>query len=97
MINLLTSCNIEKKIAQNIYIHNSNRNYKKFNYNNNNNQETDRHRLQKLKKTMPRTRVSLNSKAHQLGWLKTKNLKNSSRLIRTNKLQPLKNLATKFL
>ena len=25
-------------------------------------------------KAMPRTRVSLNSKAHQLGWLKTKKL-----------------------
>ena len=48
-------------------------------------------------KAMPRTRVSLNSKAHQLGWLKTKKkLKNSSRLISTNKLQQLKNLATKF-
>ena len=27
---LLISCNTEKRIAQNIYIHNSNRNYKKF-------------------------------------------------------------------
>ena len=49
-------------------------------------------------KAMPRTRVLLDSKAHQLGWLKTpqKNFKNSSRLISTNKLQQLKNLATKF-
>ena len=48
-------------------------------------------------KAMPRTRVSLNSKAHQLGWLKTpKKFKNSSTLISTNKLQQLKNLATKF-
>ena len=39
------SCNTEERIAQNIYIHNSNRNYKKINYNNNINQETDRHRL----------------------------------------------------
>ena len=45
-IYLLTSCNTEEKIAQNIYIHNSNRNYKKINYNKNIiNQETDRHRL----------------------------------------------------
>ena len=45
---------------------------------------------------MPRTRVSLNSKAHQLGCLKTKKIfLNSSRLISTNKLQQLKNLATK--
>ena len=29
-IYLLTSCNIEERIAQNIYIHNSNRNYKKL-------------------------------------------------------------------
>ena len=29
-IYLLTSCNTEKRIAQNIYIHNSNRNYKKL-------------------------------------------------------------------
>ena len=28
-IYLLTSCNTEERIAQNIYIHNSNRNYKK--------------------------------------------------------------------
>ena len=27
---------------------------------------------------MPRTRVSLNSKAHQLGWLKTKKIKKFS-------------------
>ena len=54
-------------------------------------------------KAMPRTRVSHNSKAHQLGWLKTKKkklFKNSSRLISTNNLQQLKkkkkNLATKF-
>ena len=39
-IYLLTSCNTEERIAQNIYIHNSNRNYKKST-----NQETDRHRL----------------------------------------------------
>ena len=45
-IYLLTSCNTEERIAQNIYIHNSNRYYKKkINYNNNINQETDRHRL----------------------------------------------------
>ena len=30
MIYLLTSCNTEKRIAQNIYIHNSNRIYKKL-------------------------------------------------------------------
>ena len=30
MIYLLTSCNTEERIAQNIYIHNSNRNYKKL-------------------------------------------------------------------
>ena len=41
----LTSCNTEERIAQNIYIHNSNRNLKKINYNNNINQETARHRL----------------------------------------------------
>ena len=42
----LTSCNTEERIAQNIYIHNSNRNYKKkINYNKNIDQETDRHRL----------------------------------------------------
>ena len=35
MIFLLISSNAEERIAQNIYIHNSNRNYKKFNYNNN--------------------------------------------------------------
>ena len=29
-IYLLTSCNTEQRIAQNIYIHNSNRNYKKL-------------------------------------------------------------------
>ena len=29
-IYLLTSCNTEERIAQNIYIHNSNRNYKKL-------------------------------------------------------------------
>ena len=51
MIYLLTSCNTEERIAQNIYIHNSNRNIKKkkkkkkINYKNNFNQETDRHRL----------------------------------------------------
>ena len=44
-IYLLTSCNTEERIAQNIYVHNSNRNYKKINYNNNINQEPDRHRL----------------------------------------------------
>ena len=31
MIYLLTSCNTEERIAQNIYIHNSNRNIKKKN------------------------------------------------------------------
>ena len=48
MIYLLTSCNTEERIAQNIYIHNSNRNLKKkkkINNNNNINQEPDRHRL----------------------------------------------------
>ena len=41
MIYLLTSSNTEERIAQNIYIHNLNRNYKKkFNYNNNINKET---------------------------------------------------------
>ena len=43
MIYFLTSCNTEERIAQNIYIYNSNRNYKKINYNNNNiNLEMDR-------------------------------------------------------
>ena len=44
-IYLLTSCNTEERIVQKIYIHNSNKNYKKINYNNNINQKTDRHRL----------------------------------------------------
>ena len=93
MIYLLTSCNTEERKAQNIYIHNSNRNIKK----------------KKKKKSTTRTILikkrigigyknyekqcpglefrKLNSKAHQLGWLKikkfkkTKRLKNSSRLI----------------
>ena len=39
-IYLLTSCNTEERIAQNIFIHNSNRNYK-INYSNSINQETD--------------------------------------------------------
>ena len=30
MIYLLTSCNTKERIAQNIYIHNSNKNYKKL-------------------------------------------------------------------
>ena len=62
MIYLLTSCNTEERIVQNSYIHNSN--IKKINYNNDINQETNRHRLQELSKAMPRTRVSLNTKAH---------------------------------
>ena len=34
-------------------------------------------------KAMPRTRVSLNSKAHQLGWLKTqKKNKNKNKILR---------------
>ena len=45
-IYLLTSCNTEERIAQNIYIHDSNRNYKKkkkkINYNNNNNINQER-------------------------------------------------------
>ena len=46
MIYLLTSCNnTEERIAQNIYIHNSNKNYKRIDYNNKINQETDRHRI----------------------------------------------------
>ena len=46
---------------------------------------------------MPRTRVSLNSKARQLGWLKTKKyLKNYYRLISTNKLQQLKKFSKKI-
>ena len=40
-IYLLTSCNTEERIAQNIYIHNSNRNIK-INYNNNINQKKKR-------------------------------------------------------
>ena len=36
-IYLLTSCNTEDRIAQNIYIHNSNRNCKRINFYNNNN------------------------------------------------------------
>ena len=75
MIYILTSCYTEKRIAQNIYIHNSNRNYKKL--------TTTTILIKKridigyknYKKAMPRARVSLNSKAHQLGWLKTKKLK----------------------
>ena len=43
MIYLTTSCNTEERIAQNIYIHNSNRKYKRINYNNNINQETNKH------------------------------------------------------
>ena len=47
---------------------------------------------------MLRNQVLLNSKAHQLGWLKTKKIKkNYYRLIRTNVLQQLKNIATIFL
>ena len=45
MIYLLTSSDTEERIAQNIYIHNSNKNFKRINHNNNINQETDRHRL----------------------------------------------------
>ena len=44
-IYLLTSCNTEERIAQNIYIHNSNRNYKKLTTTTIINQEPDRHRL----------------------------------------------------
>ena len=75
MIYLLTSCITEERIAQNIYIHNSNTNYKRIIENNNNiNLEMDRDSLLELSKAMAKTRVSLNSKAHQLGWLKTKNI-----------------------
>ena len=46
---------------------------------------------------MPRTRVLLNSKARQLGWLKPKiKKKNTSRLL-TNKLQQLKKISNKIL
>ena len=75
MTYLLTFCNTEERITQNTFIHNSNRTYKIINYNNNNNNinlETDR--LYKLQKAMPRTRVLLYSKTHQLGWLKIKQL-----------------------
>ena len=52
MIYHWTSCNTKKRIVQNIYIHNSNGNYKRINYNNNNiNQEMDR--LLELKKQCP--------------------------------------------
>ena len=49
-------------------------------------------------KVMPKTRVSLNYKAYQLGWLKAKkkNFLNSFRLTSTNNSNNQKNLATKF-
>ena len=48
MIYLLTSCNLEKRIAQNIYIHNSNRTLKRINYNNNNIINLEMDRLEEL-------------------------------------------------
>ena len=50
-IHLLTSCDTEERIAQNIYIHNSNRNYKRINYNNNSNIsiKLDRHSYKNFK------------------------------------------------
>ena len=60
-IYLLTSCNTEERIAQNIYIHNSNRNFKKL--------TTTTIILIKKRIGIGRTRVLLNPKAHQLGWL----------------------------
>ena len=48
MIYLLTSCNTEERIAQNIYIHNSNRTYKRINYNNNDNINLEMDRLLEL-------------------------------------------------
>ena len=86
MIYLLTSCNTEERIAQNIYIHNSNRNIKK---------STTRTILIKKRigigyknyeKQCPELEFRLIPKL--ISWagskpknLKTKRLKNSSRLI----------------
>ena len=72
-IYLLTFCNTEERMVQNIFIYNSNKNYRIVklsiyncnNNNNNNNLVVDR-LYEKLQKAMHRTRVSLNSKAHQL-------------------------------
>ena len=101
MICLLTSCNTEKRIAQNIYIHNWNRNYKKL--------ITTTATTVIIKK-----RIGIGYKNYKKQWcpglefrlilkliswagLKPKNSQNSCRLIWTNKLPQLKkNLATKF-
>ena len=48
-------------------------------------------------KAMPRTRVSLNSKAHQLGWLKTKKI---LKILKTKKILMialLKRSTTRFV
>ena len=48
---------------------------------------------------MPRTRFSLNSKAHQLDWIKTKKKKKIKKLLWANmnkQTLTTKNLATKF-
>ena len=98
-IYLFTSCNTEERIAQNIYIHNSNKNYKK--------KSTTRAILIKKRigigyknyeKQCPGLELRLIPKLISWAGSKSKNLKtkNSTRLIRTNKLQQLKNLATKF-
>ena len=45
MINFLTSSQTEERIAQNIYIRNSNRNFKRINCNNNNNINLEMYKL----------------------------------------------------
>ena len=97
MIYLLTSCNTEERIAQNIYIHNSNRNYKKL---------TTTTILIKNRigigyknygKQCPGLEFRLIPKLISWAGLKPKKIKNSSKLISTNKLQQLKkNLTTNF-
>ena len=82
MIYLLTSCNTEERIAQNIYIYNSNRNYNRINYNNNINQKTDRHiGYKNYKKQCPGFDFRLIPKLISWAGLKPKNLKNSFTLI----------------
>ena len=97
-IYLLTSCNTEERIAQNIYIHNSNRNYKKL--------TTTKILIKKrigigyknYGKQCPGLEFRLIPKLISWAGLKPKkNLKNSSRLISTNKLQQLKKFSNKIL
>ena len=96
MIYLLTSCNTEERIAQVIYIQNSNRNYKKL--------TTKTILIKKrigigyknCKNQCPGLEFRLTPKLISWAGLKPKNFKNFFWLIRTNKLQQLKNLATKF-